>query len=109
MAIALSARVVSSSANMRAFCSRLLPKPAAAWLATWFHTIQIGAAPQKVPIAVSSAVRVVLFSSPGERTSLNCAAYCGLVSGGGGGRAELAGALEDERFDIGSLGEPRRR
>src|ERR1700751_2593934 len=90
-AIALSASVVLSCANRRAFCARLLPKPRAAWSAIWFQTIQIGAAPQNLPIAVSSAVRVALFSSPREWTSLKSAAYRGLVSAGGGaGRNWLA-------------------
>src|SRR6201987_5189756 len=83
-AIALSASVVLSCANKRAFCSRLLPKPTAAWSAIWFQTIQIGAAPQNLPIAVSSAVRVVLFNSPRDFTSLKSAAYLALVSAGGG-------------------------
>ena len=80
-----------SCANRRAFCSRLLPKPTAAWSAIWFQTIQIGAAPQNFPIAVWSAVRVVLFSSPRDLTSLKSAAYLALVSAGGGaGRNWLA-------------------
>ena len=75
---------MSSSAKSRAFCSRLLPIPTAAWSAIWFQTIQMGAAPQNRPIAVSSAVRIVLFSSPSERTSSKSAAYRGLDSAGGG-------------------------
>src|SRR5947209_2449436 len=51
----------------------------------------MGAAPQNFPIAVCSAVRVMLFSSPRDFTSLKSAAYLALVSAGGGaGRNRLA-------------------
>src|ERR1700751_725293 len=83
-AIAPSASVVLSCANRRAFCSRPLPKPRAAWSAIWFHTIQIGAAPQNFSIAVWSAVRVLLVSKPRDSTSLKSDAYLALVSAGGG-------------------------
>jgi hypothetical protein len=53
------------SANTRAFAARLLWNIAAAVCAIWF-----GAALQKRPTSSCSLLRVVLFNSPSDFTSL---------------------------------------
>ena len=55
---------------MRAFAARLLWNVAAAVCAIWFQTIHTGAALQKRPTSACSLLRVVLFNSPSDFTSL---------------------------------------
>src|SRR4030081_476052 len=90
---------IAAIANIRAFWAGELPTclPISARL----RTNKIGGGPivgrsypQNKPIAVSSAVRVLLLSVPMDFTWMKAAVYSGLLSAGGGVSALMNGAGE---------------
>src|SRR5947209_848383 len=86
-AIALSAWVRFTRANIRALSTRVLPWDMASWWAIWFHREALGVTGPAMNRADSvwSGVRVVLSKEPSSLTWLKAAVYSGLVSAGGGG------------------------